>query len=73
MHPRHKMVSSMPCTCCCSCLQERPRPSLHARCYLRLGMLQHHMQDAGGLAVDAQLSSCLELFRVSGVVLLYLF
>jgi hypothetical protein len=30
-------------------------------------MLQHHMQDAGGLAVDAQLSSCLELFRVSGV------
>jgi hypothetical protein len=48
-----------------SLLQERPRPSLHARCYLRLGMLQWHHQNGGGLAGDPQLSSCMELMRVS--------
>eukprot|EP00879_Flechtneria_rotunda_P007003 GHRR01007352.1.p1 GENE.GHRR01007352.1~~GHRR01007352.1.p1 ORF type:complete len:2075 (+),score=775.15 GHRR01007352.1:2-6226(+) len=45
--------------------KERPRPSLHARCYLRLGLFQWHYQEGGGLAGEAQLQSCMELMRAA--------
>lgn len=43
--------------------RERPRPSLHAKCFLRLGLFQWHLQD-GSLANEGQLNSCMELMRV---------
>lgn len=60
---------------CCSIpavwgfLQDRPKPSLHARSFLRLGLFQWHHQEggqSGSLAGEAQLSSCMELMRVRG-------
>eukprot|EP00878_Enallax_costatus_P008272 GHUV01008648.1.p1 GENE.GHUV01008648.1~~GHUV01008648.1.p1 ORF type:complete len:2405 (+),score=620.50 GHUV01008648.1:939-7217(+) len=44
--------------------RERPRPSLHARCFLRLGLFQWHLQD-GSLANEGQLNSCMELMRAA--------
>jgi len=42
--------------------QERAKPSLHARCFLRLGMYEWHHSDAA----EQHLAHCMELLRVSG-------
>jgi hypothetical protein len=41
-------------------LQERTKPSLHARCYLRLGLYEWHHADAA----EQHLAHCMDLLRV---------
>jgi hypothetical protein len=41
--------------------QERAKPSLHARCYLRLGLYEWHHADAA----EQHLAHCMDLLRVS--------
>lgn len=43
--------------------QERAKPSLHARCYLRLGLYEWHHADAA----EQHLAHCMDLLRVSAV------
>lgn len=44
--------------------QERQKPSLHARCYLRLGLYEWHHADAA----EQHLAHCMDLLRVRPAV-----